>query len=117
VIGMVKVVIKAFEHTGIADGKRFEEEWTSDAHYLIKWIFFKRWDGEAFTKTKVTVKIHDHLVTVDRVLASTFGADPVYAIPIGMDIERDWDFKYAGTNEEGVTIDFSVELVMELKGR
>jgi len=108
-----RIVVKHFDHDGIADGGTFEKEWTTDKAYKIHYIYFKRKDGYSFTKTEVTVWLEGEAITKPEALARTFGEDPLYALKLMYEIGAKQPVKWSGTNREGATIDIAVELILE----
>ncbi len=109
----IKFRIKHFDHDNVAANAPFSAKWDTDRRYLIKYILFKRKDGNPFTATDVTVYMAKQPITLDHALASTFGRDPQTAFPINQTLEPEETFEYNGVNREGATISFVVELIME----
>jgi len=105
-------VVKIFEHDSIADGGTFSEEWDTDAHYTLKYIFIKA-DGASTTKSTITIRIANTPLTKDKALCNTFGTNPENALPLNVDLPHGTRISYEGVNNEGATKDFTVELVME----
>jgi len=113
---VVKLKIKHFDHDGVADGGKFEDEWTDDFDYIVKHILVKRKDGAGFTKSDITVRIAGDPITVDHVLCNTLGTDVLNAMPIDEELPKDQVIEYEGYNREGVTLDIVVELWLIKKG-
>jgi len=111
----VVLKIRHFDHDGVADGGKFEKEWTADFDYTVKYILPKRKDGAAFTKSDITIRIAGDPITVDHALCNTFGTDKLNALPIDEDLLKDQVIEYEGYNREGVTLDIVVELVLVKK--
>jgi len=108
-------VVKRFSHTGIADGSTFEEEWTADLDYTLRHILVKRTDGKGFTKTDITIRINEVPLTRPSCLVNTLGTDKLNALDWAEDLPKTAKIDYSGTNREGVTIDISVELVLDVR--
>jgi len=109
---VVKLKIKHFDHDGVADGGKFEKDWTADYDYTVEYVLVKRKDGAGFTKSDITVRIAADPFTVDHVLCNTLGTDVMNALPIKEDLNKDQVIEYEGYNREGVTLDIAVELVL-----
>jgi len=109
------VVIKIFENTGIADGGKFSDKWDSDDNYILRHIFIKA-DGAKTTKSTITIRIRNEAITKDKALCNTFGTNAEDALLLNIRLNRSDTFEYEGTNAEGATKDFTVELVMEKVG-
>jgi len=112
---VVKLKIKHFDHDGVADGGKFEEEWAADYDYVIKYIFVKRKDGAGFTASDITIRIAGDPITVDHVLCNTLGTDILNALPINEELPKGQVIDYEGYNREGVTLNIVVELILEKK--
>jgi len=106
------VVIKHFEHDGVADGGTFSKTWTADKDYTIKYIFVKRKDGAAFTASDMTIRIAGVPITYDKVLCSSLGSDKLNALEIDQDLLKDQTLEYSGVNREGTAVDIVVELIL-----
>ena len=105
-------IIKYFENASVADGDTFKGEWNSDADYVIRHIFIKA-DGAAPTKSTVTIRIDGVPITKEKALCNTFGAQANTALLLNIPLKKGKKFDYEGTNNEGATKTFTVELVME----
>ena len=105
-------VVKYLEDTGVADGGTFSGEWTFDDDYNLRHIFIKA-DGAAPTKSTVTVRIDGDVITKDKCLANTFGTNAENALLLNYPVKKSQKIKIEGTNNEGATKDFTMELVLE----
>ena len=105
-------IIKIFEHSSIADGATFSDDWEFDDDYVIKYIFIKA-DGAATTKSTITIRLDNVPLTKDKALCNTFGTNPENAIELNISVKKSQKIDYEGTNNEGATKDFTIELVME----
>ncbi len=106
------VIIKYFENAGIADGGKFSGEWDSDDDYVIRHILIKA-DGAAPTKSTITIRIDGDPITRDKALCNTFGTNAENALLLNIPLGKGRKFEYEGTNSEGATKTFTVELVLE----
>jgi hypothetical protein len=111
---MAKLKIKQFVHDSVAAGAPFSGKWDADRNYIIKWIWFKRKDGNPFTASDVSVWIAKDPITIDKALVSTFGTNPQTGLPINEPLGVEQTFEYSGVNNEGATISFVVELILEV---
>jgi len=109
---LVNPIIKYFENTGVADGGTFSDSWDSDADYVIRHIFIKA-DGAAPTKSTITIRIDGVPITHEKALCNTFGTNAENALLLNIPLGKGRKFEYEGTNNEGATKTFTVELVME----
>jgi len=105
-------IIKHFENSSIAAGDSFDGEWDSDDNYVIRHIFIKA-DGAACTESTITIRVDGKPITKDKALCNTFGTNAENALLLNIPLGKDRKFEYEGTNNEGATKDFTVELVME----
>jgi len=106
------IVIKYFINTGIAAGASFSGEWDTDIDYVLRHIFVKA-DGVAATKSTITIRIDNVPLTKDRSLCNAWGTNAEDAILLGIRMPKGTKIDYEGTNNEGATKDFTVELIME----
>jgi len=105
-------IIKYFENSGVANGGNFSGEWTADEDYVIRHILIKA-DGSAPTKSTITVRIDGEPITRDKALCNTFGSNANNALLLNIPLGKNRKFEYEGTNSEGATKTFTVELVLE----
>jgi len=112
---MTKLKIWHFEHKGIADGKKFEKDFTADVAYIVRGILIKRTDGAGFTASDVTIRIAGDPLTRDKALCNTFGTDRLNYWPLEEDLPAKEKVEWAGYNREGKTLDIVVELMLEKK--
>lgn len=113
---MVKLIIKHLEALSVANGEVKTLKFTADENYIVKYIFIRRGDGSAFTKSTCTIWIKDKPLTRDKAPCAIFGSDILNALPINEELPKDYEFKIDITNSEGTTIDIYVDLVLEVKG-
>jgi len=106
------LIIKYFINAGIAAAASFSGEWDTDADYVLRHIFVKA-DGVAATKSTVTIRIDNRPLTKDKALCNIFGSNAEDAILLGIRMPKGTKIDYEGTNNEGATKDFTVELIME----
>jgi len=106
------LVIKYFINAGVAAAATFSGEWDTDADYVLRHIFVKA-DGVAATKSTVTIRIDNIPLTKDKALCNTFGSNVENAILLNTPVAKGTKIDYEGTNNEGATKDFTVELIME----
>jgi len=85
---MTKLEIRHFEHKGVADGKKFEKEWTADKDFIIRGILIKRTDGAAFTVSDITIRIAEQPLTRPKALCNTFGTDRLNYWPLEEELSR-----------------------------
>ena len=112
---MGKLVIKHFEKTSLASGSIWEDEWTADKDYTIKYILIRRGDSSVWTKSTITIWIDGVPITRDKAPVAIFGCDMLGALPINLDLLKDHTIKWSLTNNEGVTIDVFLDLILETK--
>jgi len=106
------LVIKYFINAGIPAGAPFSNEWDTDADYVLRHIFVKA-DGVAATKSTITIRINNVPLTMDRSLCNVWGTNAENAILLNISLAKGTKIDYGGTNNEGATKDFTVELIME----
>jgi len=106
------LVIKYFINAGVAAAATFSNEWDTDADYVLRHIFVKA-DGVAATKSTITIRIDNIPLTKDRALCNAFGTNAENAILLNTSLPKGTKIDYEGTNNEGATKDFTVELIME----
>jgi len=107
--------IRHFESIGLAAGAKWEDSWKAEKDYLIRYIFIRRGDGAAYTKSTVTIKIADEPYTRPKALCAIFGTTVEVALPIDEDLPTQTEFAWALVNNEGAAIDAHIELVLEIK--
>jgi len=110
---MGKLKIKHIDIPSLADGSTYENEWTADEDYTIKYILIRRADGQPFTATTVTFFIDQQAITDDKAPAAIFGTDILNALPINESLLKDHKFKYSVKNQEGTTITVYIDLILE----
>ena len=109
---LVTPTIKLIEVGSVADGATAEDSWTADDDYVIRHILIKA-DGEATTKSTITMRIDDYVITKDRALCNTFGTDARTALLLNIPLKKSATFHYSIHNAEGAAKDFTIELVLE----
>ena len=109
---MVKLIIKHLEALSVANGEVKTLKFTADENYIVKYIFIRRGDGSAFTKSTCTIWIKDKPLTRDKAPCAIFGSDVLNALELNIPLKKDWVFEYSGTNKEGTTISIMIDLVL-----
>lgn len=109
---LVSPIIKILELGSVADGATKEGSWTADDDYVIRHIIIKA-DGQATTKSTITFRIDDYVITKDRALCNTFGTSARDALLLNIPFKKSATFHYSLLNQEGAAKNFTVELVLE----
>jgi len=110
---MVRRFLKHFDHDNIAADGKFEQDWDSDADYIVRAIFITRKDGADFTASEITIRIHGDSLTDPEDLCMRFGSDKLDYLPIDEDLRKGWKIEWEGYNREGTTISIVVTLWLE----
>jgi len=97
----------------LAAGASVEEEWTSDADYLIEKIFLIERTGKSLYKVMTTISVDTDYLTKDKVPASVFAPDEWLSPKIGRSFARAETFKMAMKNED--TVDFDIVVLLKLR--
>jgi len=105
-------IIKHFENSSIAAGDSFDGEWDSDDNYIIRHILITA-DGAAPTQSTITIRVDGKPITKDKALCKSFGVNAENALLFNIPLGKDRKFEYEGTNNEGATKTFVIDLVME----
>lgn len=109
---LVSPIIKILELGSVAGGATKEGSWTADDDYVIRHIFIKA-DGSAPTKSTITMRIDDYVITKDKVLCNTFGTSARDALLLNIEFKKSATFHYSLLNQEGAAKNFTIELVLE----
>ena len=109
---LVEPIIKLIDLGSVADGETKAESWTADDDYVIRHILIKA-DGEATTKSTITMRVDTYVITKDTALCNSFGTNAENALLLNIPFKKSATFHYSLVNQEGATKNFTIELVLE----
>jgi hypothetical protein len=109
---LVSPIVKIIEFGTITAGGTVEKSWTADDDYVIRHILIYA-DGQAPTKSTVTMRIDNYVITKDKALCRTFGTNAEDALLLNIPFGRSSTFYASIKNNEGADKEFIVELVLE----
>ena len=109
---LVEPIIKLIDVGTVTAGSTKEDSWTADDDYIIRHILIKA-DGEVTTKSTITMRIDEYVITKDKALCNTFGTTANTALLLNIPFRKSATFHYSLVNQEGATKNFTIELVLE----
>jgi len=109
---LVSPIIKFIDVGSVADGETKSDSWTADDDYVIRHILIKA-DGEVTTKSTITMRIDEYVITKDKALCNTFGTTANTALLLDIPFRKSATFHYSLVNQEGATKNFTIELILE----